>query len=526
MNLSDTEPDRKYPKGALEWALYLVRTLGCKVIPLHSIRDGSCTCPLGARCTSAGKHPVEKGWKESATDDEDEIHVKFTASHPLNIGVLSDSIAVLDKDKHSADKNGFVTLRRLEEEYGELPATPSVRTGTGGHDYFRVSAGVEVPGKTELGDGLELLGAGRFVVGPGSRHKNGQLYDWEENRSPEDVSLADITDCWLLQVAGGDSSVEGLLDQVGPLSPDADVRDVQEWTDRLRAIARDVRPEDRVLFRIAAANRLAEVKSLTKEDARQLTAFLKARHATVVEVHEQEAEEDDVEEVSEEVQKQAEVLLHHPRLLDLLDVFMEGRGLVGEAVNRRVCTLAAVSGLLEHPIHLTIKGASSGGKQELITRVCELLPPDRVLRTGGLSAKALQYRGGRITGVFILEEIEGAKNAEYVLRVIMSEGRFVHMTVNRSEQGRNEYEEHEIEVAASVFTTTTQPLLNPENESRFFSLFVDDSIDQTDRVLERYGGQQQCEWTVVPEDKLAAVRAAMAKLQRAEVRIPFAMLLV
>ena len=189
----------------------------------------------------------------------------------------------------------------------------------------------------------------------------------------------------------------------------------------------------------------------------------------------------------EEITLQAEELLGDPRLLDRIEHLMEQQGLVGEGLNRRLVFLAGLGGHLQDPIHLIVKGESSGGKNTLLDKALEPLPPDTVKKISGLSAQALAYHDGPIEGVLVIEEAAGQKHAEYSLRIAMSEGHVSRMTVNRERGGPHKGETHEVEISASIITTTTSPALHPENQTRVFDLWIDESKEQTRLVLERIG---------------------------------------
>src|SRR6266404_6464645 len=93
---------------------------GIPVFPVHWIRpDGRCSCGQ-EECSSAGKHPIEKGWQELATADESVIREWWKRTPEANIGALCGprsnlTVLVVDGDI------GRDTLRSLEKDRGELP---------------------------------------------------------------------------------------------------------------------------------------------------------------------------------------------------------------------------------------------------------------------------------------------------------------------------------------------------------------------------------------------------------------------
>jgi putative DNA primase/helicase len=97
-----------------------------------------------------------------------------------NVGVATGSrsnIVVLDVDPRSG---GLEALEDLKTRIGDLPATLSVRTGSGGsHFYFRPRDGEVLSNSaSKLGPGLDFKAENGFVVAPPSLHVSGNRYSW------------------------------------------------------------------------------------------------------------------------------------------------------------------------------------------------------------------------------------------------------------------------------------------------------------------------------------------------------------
>jgi putative DNA primase/helicase len=171
----------KFTSGAnsshLGWALaYAYR--GWYVFPLHSIRDGRCTC--GQDCgKNAGKHPRVRGGFKVATTDTRQIEAWWRQWPDANIGIATGAVSgiiVIDVD----GEKGLATLRALVAQYGALPRTAIVKTARGWHWYFLMRARCErIPCST--GDGLDVRADGGHVVAPPSRHASGHIYQWCEH---------------------------------------------------------------------------------------------------------------------------------------------------------------------------------------------------------------------------------------------------------------------------------------------------------------------------------------------------------
>ena len=234
-------------------------------------------------------------------------------------------------------------------------------------------------------------------------------------------------------------------------------------------------------------------------------------------------------ECASEVDRARE-LLEDPDILNRAARLIDELGLCGEDANRRMVFLAGVGGMLGEPIHLVIKGDSSGGKNTLANAALELLPEGTVLAISGLSPQALAYFGEgeegkekRIEGVLMIDEAEGLQGAEYIIRQAMSEGRVARLTVGKDESGAWGGKKLSVDVTASIITTTTETALHRENQTRVFDLWIDESDEQTRRVLgmmaEQAAGGEPAEDV---QARLEVWREALSLLEPLEVTIPFA----
>lgn len=150
---------------------------GWRVIQLHGIAaDGRCTCrerdkPGHER--SAGKHPVDNGWQNSAAMTADEIDTVWggwRAKHNLGIATGAPSgIFILDVDPDNGGREG---ITRLQADHGPLTAEYAVETGSGGwHLYFAMPTDFEPTnrrGGLKEYPGLDVRGTGGQVVAPPS----------------------------------------------------------------------------------------------------------------------------------------------------------------------------------------------------------------------------------------------------------------------------------------------------------------------------------------------------------------------
>ncbi len=101
------------------------------------------------------------------------------------------NLFVLDVDQHGED--GHATLRELERKHGPLPATPTVKTPSGGEHYYLAGTAPT----TVIGPGLEVRGEGAYAALPPST-AYGRRYAWDNHILEVPIAPAPG---WLLELA-------------------------------------------------------------------------------------------------------------------------------------------------------------------------------------------------------------------------------------------------------------------------------------------------------------------------------------
>ena len=193
---------KKIPRKSrvLEYA-----ALDLRVVPMHTIEDGHCSCEVGSDCPRPCKHPTTRHGVNDATTDHEQI-ANWWTDHPYaNIGIAAgrvSGILVLDIDPRNG---GTETLQRLEKELGPLTTTVTSNTGGGGEhrifQYPNFAVRKDSAGKL-LGPGVDVLSDGCIMVAPPSRHASGDRYRWEEGKSFRDLRPAPLPEPWLDRLRG------------------------------------------------------------------------------------------------------------------------------------------------------------------------------------------------------------------------------------------------------------------------------------------------------------------------------------
>lgn len=195
--------------------------------------------------------PVEYGGKRpavgvkwgtaSASEPTGKTLELWFGREPVNIGISAKGsrLTFLDDDTGTAD-----AMEKLCEAYGqEVPKTYRVRTSKGWHWYFATPEGAEIANAGQgsyLKDefGFDVRGnrggqenAGGYVVGPGSVHETGHVYEAEDSSTP----VADLPE-WLYELLQANSAVSskestvasGVADPTRTYTPDQAAKYVRE----------------------------------------------------------------------------------------------------------------------------------------------------------------------------------------------------------------------------------------------------------------------------------------------------------
>ena len=150
----------------------LINTYEFAIFPIHGTKDdGTCTCN-NPKCTNIGKHPATPDGFKSASKDIEKVKRLWAGRKGLNVGVATgeaSGIFVVDID--SAE--GEIELAKIVT----LPSTYTVTTGRGKHLYFKYPKDKKIKNGAHVIPGVDIRGTGGYVVGAGSAHRSGKIYE-------------------------------------------------------------------------------------------------------------------------------------------------------------------------------------------------------------------------------------------------------------------------------------------------------------------------------------------------------------
>jgi len=189
--------------------------------------------------------------------------------------------------------------------------------------------------------------------------------------------------------------------------------------------------------------------------------------------------------LTEAERKEALRFLRAPDLIDRIAADMDVLGYVGEEINKKLGYLITVSRKLPDPLSAIIISQSGAGKSGLAGALERLVPPEDTVFWSRLTPQALYYVEHDFLKrkLVVIEEREGSDAADYSIRALQSQHKLVQaVPVKDPTSGAIRTRTMEVEGPAAFLETTTRVNINPENASRCFEIYLDESPAQTQRI--------------------------------------------
>jgi len=214
--------------------------------------------------------------------------------------------------------------------------------------------------------------------------------------------------------------------------------------------------------------------------------------------------------MSEEEKKEALDVLKSPDLLKRIVSDFDALGFIGEKVNKVLAYLAAVSRLLPEPLALLVLSRSGAGKTSLQDAVCKFVPPESVIQYTRLTSQSLFYRDPNAlkNKVLAIEEDGGMQAAMYSVKTLISSQKLsVAATRTDPKTGKFSVDEYTVTGPVVVMVSTTNPnSLDDETKRRFLILTIDESEEQTRRILYAQRVKHSPRWYQTTADDTAVTK--------------------
>lgn len=182
----------------------------------------------------------------------------------------------------------------------------------------------------------------------------------------------------------------------------------------------------------------------------------------------------------------AETFLKEGGLIKRLNDLLGQAGIVGEETNRLFLLLIAISYKMPETLHALIQGSSGSGKTRLLKQISDCIPQEKVTKLTRVSDKVLYNYPEHyfINRLLCLEDIDGlSEEAEFAFRELQSNGELNSATSIKLENGQITSGQKTVKGPIASLACTTRGEIYEDNMSRVFLLAVDESGDQTSRII-------------------------------------------
>jgi hypothetical protein len=178
--------------------------------------------------------------------------------------------------------------------------------------------------------------------------------------------------------------------------------------------------------------------------------------------------------------------LQQPDLLEQTKSDIGKSGVVGEEKNRLLMYVVYTYRKSHTPLHIICLASSGTGKTHLQEKVSELIPEEDKIEITTLSENAFYYFGQRELKhkLILIEDLDGAENVLYPLRELMSKKRISKTIAIKSKNGDTKTIHLIVEGPVAVSGCTTKESIYEDNANRSFLLYLDESKDQDEKIME------------------------------------------
>ncbi len=176
-----------------------------------------------------------------------------------------------------------------------------------------------------------------------------------------------------------------------------------------------------------------------------------------------------------------------PKLIKRLNELLGQSGIVGEERTRIFLLIIAISHKMPETLHALIQGSSGSGKTRLLKQISDCMPKESVTKLTRLSDKVLYNFPEHyfINRLLCLEDIDGlSEEAEFAFRELQSNGELNSATSVKLDNGQITSGQKTVKGPIASLACTTRGEIYEDNMSRVFLIAVDESAEQTKRIIE------------------------------------------
>jgi hypothetical protein len=191
-------------------------------------------------------------------------------------------------------------------------------------------------------------------------------------------------------------------------------------------------------------------------------------------------------ELTPQATEKAIEFLSKPHLFESVDKLLGQSGIVGEEENRILSFILASSYKMPYLMHGLIQGSLGEGKSHLINAIADCMPQEDVMNMTRITSKSLyHYRDKELMNkLIIIQDFDGLdEEAQFAFREMQSAKFLTSSTVVKDMLGNTRGKMKKVEAHFASLTATTKAEVYYDNMSRSVVLGVDESQEQTLRII-------------------------------------------
>ena len=234
-----------------------------------------------------------------------------------------------------------------------------------------------------------------------------------------------------------------------------------------------------------AAEKLDLRSDLIETDLSKLTDLLEEHRESQLTMSNEQLTMEDMPSLAE--QAKCKAFLSAPGLIERINDLIGKSGITGEENNRLFLFVIATSHKMPDTLHALIQGSSGSGKTHLLSKIAELMPPERVVKFTRVTENSF-YNYDEFffrNKLICLEDIDGLKEeALFAWRELISNNCLSSSTSQKDENGNIRSAQRIVRGPMASICATTHGQIYEDNMSRLFIIAVDESPAQTTRIMD------------------------------------------
>lgn len=262
------------------------------------------------------------------------------------------------------------------------------------------------------------------------------------------------------------------------------------------------------------ADRLEIGSTHITQSVASLTNLLEEYRLEKIEAgHKKEAESKQKKNLTNEEREKASAFLSSPNLMERTKEAIARSGIIGEGENALRMLLIFTTRKRQHPLHIISLGASGMGKTYLQEKVSELIPEEEKIEITTLSDNAFYYfeRNELSNKLILIEDYDGVLASLYPIRELKSKQRITKSVTIKDTRGITRTIHLTVEGPVCVSGCTTKESIYEDNANRSFLIYLDESPEQDERIME-YQRRHSARKINIAEEQIT--RALLQNTQR------------